>query len=169
MNRPIRRYEQIELVIAANSTATKINFPDLPQLRSDVTKDIVIRGIQTFSVLSVPVDYNGVAVATYANLQAASLTLYVNGEESIFRIPLIKLLSQYGDNSAAAYQWTADGPMPFENIMVDWTKSYISAPAAFGNGAAFAFLFGIEYKRLAPGTMLQLQPDTRFDNPRQMM
>jgi hypothetical protein len=149
--RSIRRFEMVELVIPAASTATRFNFPDIPQLRSDVTKDICIRAIEAYSADSIPTDFNGNPVATLAQVQLASLTLYVEGEESLFRIPLVKLLNVYG-LTVAPLLWT-DEINQFDNIMVDWTKSYISTPTAFGNAAQFAFVLGTTYKRYDPGTM----------------
>lgn len=145
--RPVKRYEQIELVIPAGATQTRFNFPDIPQLRSDVTKAILIRALETFSVESIPVDFNGNAVATFASIQKASLTLYVDGVESIFRIPLVKLLNTYGDGTAIL--WTNELNQ-FENLEVDWTKSYISSPIPFAIGTQFAFVIGVSYKRVNP-------------------
>lgn len=159
--RPIKRFEMVELVIQANSTATKFNFPDIPQLRSDVTKDIVIRAIETYSVDSVTNDFNGNPPTTMANLLKSSLTLFVGGEESIFRIPLVKLLNVF--NSGATIFYTQELNQ-FENLQVDWTKSYVSTPTGYANGAAFSFVFGIAYQRLKPGTMLALnQARGNFD------
>lgn len=149
--RPCKRFEMIELVIPAGSAATRFNFPDIPQLRSDVTKDIWIRGINTYSVDSITLDFNGNAVAPFASLQTASLTLYVQGSESVFRIPLVMLLNTFLI-SANPVAWTEELNQ-FDNLEVDWTKSYVSTPVAFGNAAAMAFVFGIEYYQLRPGTM----------------
>lgn len=152
--RPITRYEQIELLIPTGSTATKFNFPDMPQLRSDVTKDVIIRGIEAFTIEAMPLDFNNNALPPLAELKKASLTLYINGEESIFRLPVIKLVNTYSDNSAAPANWYAEINQ-FSNIQVDWTKSYISTPVAFAS-TPWAFCFGITYMRLAPGTMQQI-------------
>jgi len=152
--RPQKRYEMIELVIPAASTASRFNFPDIPQLRSDVTKDIVVRAIETYDVAAIPVDFNTNPVATAAVCAKAALTLYVEGEESIFRIPLIKLKNVY--NSVATNFFTSELNQ-FENLQVDWTKSYISTPTPFAIDTQFAFIFGIVYQRLKPGTMQKLR------------
>ena len=149
--RPAKRFEMIELVIPAASAATRFNFPDIPQLRSDVTKDIWVRAIDTYSNDSVTFDFNGNPVAPFASIQLASLTLYVQGSESIFRIPLVKLMNTFLI-SANPVAWTAELNQ-FDNLEIDWTKSYISTPVAFGNAAQMAFVFGVEYYQLKPGTM----------------
>jgi hypothetical protein len=51
-------------------------------------------------------------------------------------------------------------PDEFDNLMIDWTKSYITADVPFnlaGANTQFAFLFGIAYKRFAPGTMARIK------------
>lgn len=153
----ITRYEAVELIIPANAGATKFNFLDIPQLRSDVTKDIIIQGIKAFSIVEKPLDFNGNAVASMAQLQNAELTLYVDGEESIFRIPMTELLNS--QNFANTF-FSQIIPDEFDNLMIDWTKSYITADVPFntaGANALFAFLFGISYKKLKAGTMAAIK------------
>lgn len=145
----------VELVIPAAAGNTRFNFLDIPQLRSDVEKDIVVTSIETYPVEAIPVDFNGNPVAPIASLQKGSLTLYVDQEESIFRIPLLKLLSL--QNFANTWFGMAGNLTDFNNIQVDWTKSYVSTPTAFGNGAQMAFVFGVTYMRLAPGTMASIR------------
>jgi hypothetical protein len=153
----ITRYEAIELLIPANAGQTRFNFLDIPQLRSDVTKDIIVQGIKSFSAAEKTTDFNGNAVATMAQCQNAELTLYVDGEESIFRVPITELLN--GQNFTNTF-FSQIIPDEFDNLMIDWTKSYITADVPFnaaGANTAFAFLFGISYKRYAPGTMARIK------------
>jgi hypothetical protein len=153
----ITRYEAIEILIPANAGQTRFNFLDIPQLRSDVTKDIIVQGIKTFSAAEKTTDFNGNAIATMAQCQNAELTLYVDGEESLFRIPLTELMNSQNFTNTFFSQIIPD---EFDNLMVDWTKSYITADVPFNTGApntAFAFLFGISYKRYAPGTMARIK------------
>jgi hypothetical protein len=156
--RSIRRFEMVEMIIPALSTATRFNFPDIPQLRSDVTKDIVVRAIEVYSVEAVPLSFNNNAVTTLANLLKSSLTLYIEGEESVFRIPMVKLLNINSNNAAAPVLWL-DEINQFDNLQIDWTKSYITTPTTYGNAAVFAFVLGVTYKRYAPGTMKRLKDD----------
>jgi hypothetical protein len=153
----IDRYESIELAIPANAGQSRFNFLDIPQLRSDVTKDIVVQAIKTFSAAEKPIDFNGNAVATVAQLQNAELTLYVDGEESIFRIPLTELVN--GQNFTNTF-FSQQIPDEFNNLIIDWTKSYITADVPFNTDApntAFVFLFGIAYRRYKAGTMAAIK------------
>lgn len=150
----ITRYEAVELVIVAGAAQTRFNFLDIPQLRSDVSKDIIVQGIKAFCKEERPVDFNGNVVASMAQCQNAELTLYVDGEESIFRIPITELINS--QNFAATY-FSQIIPDEFDNLMIDWTKSYITADAPFASETQFAFLFGVAYKRYAPGTMARIK------------
>jgi hypothetical protein len=150
----ITRYEAVELIVPAGFGGTRINFLDIPQLRSDVTKDIIVQGIKTFSAAEKPVDFNGNTVASMAQLQNAELTLYVDGEESIFRVPLTELIN--GQNFTNTF-FSQQFPDEFDNLMIDWTKSYITADQPFDSETQFVFLFGISYKRFAPGTMAKIK------------
>jgi hypothetical protein len=150
MQKPLSRLETIELVIPALAPGTKFNFLDIPQLRSDVTKDIIISQIEAWVNPGIVTDFNGNPLPSLAQLQLASLTLYVEGEESFFRIPVIKLVAQ---NNNAVTWFNSYDPVLFNNIRVDWTKSYITTPTAFGNAAQMAFIFSVGYQRLKPGTI----------------
>ena len=150
--RPIKRFEDVELIIPANNTAQKINFPDIPQLRSDVEKDVIVRAIRVYTAEAIPNSFNNNPLLTTALMGKVFLTLYVSGEESIFRIPLLDMVVQNGNNGATQLFWV-DDEKQFENIQVDWTKSYISFSSALGNGAIIVAMFGITYQYLAPGTM----------------
>jgi hypothetical protein len=152
--RPQKRIETIELIIPAGSTATKFNFGDIPQLRSDVTKDIIIRSIETYDVVAMPTDFNGNPVIAEADLLNCFLTLYIEGEESIFRLPLIKLFNIFSNSGTA--QWTEELNQ-FENLQIDWTKSYISLAVPFVDEGQFAIILSVSYQRLKPGTMNQLK------------
>jgi hypothetical protein len=153
----ITRYEAVELIIPANAGQTKFNFPDIPQLRSDVTKDIIVQGIKTFSIVERPLDFNGVPVASMAQLQNAMLTLYIDGEQSINNIPLTELMNS--QNFANTF-YSQIIPNEYDNLMIDWTKSFVSCATPFnaaGANTQFAFLFGMSYRRLAAGTMAAIK------------
>jgi hypothetical protein len=149
----VDRYELIEQQIPANSTATRFNFNDQPQLRTDQTQDVIIQGLEAFTITDIPLSPNNVALPTAAELKTTYLVLYVNGEESIFRVPLVKLHTV--NNFADAFNNAEYCDPRFENLLVDWTKSYLFTPAAYGAGVftTFSFLIGVSYKKLPPGTI----------------
>ena len=153
--RAIKRYENVSLIIPANNTALRLPFPDIPQLRSDVTQDVIIRALETYTGDSVPNDYNNNPIATFAQLQKMFLTLYVQQEESTFRVPMVKLLNVAAP-AQAAYFYTNELNQ-FENLMIDWTKSYITLASSLANVAIVVVSLGVMYQRLPGGTMAALQ------------
>jgi hypothetical protein len=135
----IKRYEQIELQIPTGAP-TKVMFPDLPNLRNQSDQAILIKYLEIFTATVVPTTPNGAANAPIAELKKAVVVLYVNGEESIYRIPLLKL-NRLND-FANPYQ---DKHEDFEDLKnVDWAKSYILFASAPAN-TPYSILFGVSY------------------------
>jgi hypothetical protein len=153
------RFDLLEINIPANSTANKFPIPDQPQLRSDADQCTIIQAIETYCIFDVPLSPNAVALPTDVQLQQTYLTLYILGEESIYRIPLINL------RNVASVVNTGGAPIPFKfemqkfkNKEVDWTKSYFSTPVNYGAVfATFSFLLGVHYMWLPPGTMANIR------------
>lgn len=159
MQQAYRRFEDVEFIIPANNTALKIQFPDIPQLRSDTTKEILIKSIQVYAAGECPNSFNQNPLLTEVDLSKCFLTLYIDGEESIFRIPLLKLRNTYvgvGSAQAANSFWT-DDLNNFDFLSVDWTKSYITLSAVLATNALSCILFGIGYLRVMPGTIAKIQ------------
>lgn len=150
--RPVKRYELIELIVPAGNTALRIPFLDIPQLRSDVTQDIVVRGLETFTADSMAADFNAVPVVSSAQLQKCFLTLYIEQEQSYNFVPLIKLLNIATNQNLAGYFFNFE-KLQSEDIMVDWTKSFITLSSSLGNVANVAIMLGVEYKRYDPGVV----------------
>jgi hypothetical protein len=155
------RYELLEIPVLAGTAAalnnlTKFNVPDQPQLRTDQDADIIIQAIETFDILGISLSPNNNPVASTAVLLQTYLTLYVQGEESIYRVPLNQIKRINSEGAAVPYQRDLQA---FRNIQVDWTKSYFSTPAPYTAGifAAFSFLLVIHYMKLPPGTMSKIQ------------
>ena len=147
-----KRYELVELVIPANSTGTRFPYPDIPQLRDDTTQDIVIMGLETFSVDAMPLSPNGNPVATMADLQNSFLILYIDGEESMRQIPLVRMQPIWESLNTGLLQGVLK-ELDVENLRVDWNKSYIQAAAPYAAGAnpQFSIMLGVWYKKLRSG------------------
>jgi hypothetical protein len=155
MARAFKRYELIELVIPAGSTGTRFPYPDIPQLRDDTTQDIIIRGLETFTIENMPLSANGNVVATTAQLLNCFLVLYVENEESVHLVPLIKLQNIFQALATGTSQQTFE-IVQVEDLKVDWNKSYIQMAVPPGNDANFSIMVGVEYKKLPPGTWAAL-------------
>lgn len=151
---PIWRYENVTFVIPQVFTGVQIKFPDIPLLRSDVEKDVIIRSIEVFPAEVAPISYEQVPVITTAQCQSLYLNLYVSGENSINQIPLLKLMNQY--HSAATTTPTAWTPEinTFNDLQVDWVKSFIQFAAPLTLSSDSVIQLGISYRYLKAGTMM---------------
>jgi hypothetical protein len=153
----LKRYELVELVIPAGSSGTRFPYPDIPQLRDDTTQDIIICGLETFSVDAMPLSPNGNAVATMLQLQNSFLTLYIDGEESIRQLFLPRLNPMWQTlNTGTTFH--ALERIRTKYIQVDWNKSYIQAATPYGAPLAtqFSIMLGVWYKKLLPGSWDQM-------------
>lgn len=162
--RPTKRSESVELVIPALATNNRINFPDIPQLRADVEKEIWVRSLRVYCAEDMPVDFNGVPLLTFAQLQQGTLTLYVEGEESIFRKPLIDLHNVQGSTNGSTFE-----VREFDNLLIDWTKSYLLFPVALANAVQQAFIMDVAYVRMRPGTMAKMRQLAQCDQKTDIM
>jgi hypothetical protein len=151
----LKRFEFVELVIPAASTGTRFPYPDIPQLRDDTTQDIIICGLETYSVDALPLAPSGNPVATFAQLQNSFLTLYIEGEESVRQVPYIRM-NAMRQASATGTTFNVVERLPMEYLKVDWNKTYVQAAAPFGTtgapNAQFSIMLGVWYKKLPPGS-----------------
>jgi hypothetical protein len=152
--KPIVRFEAVELFVSANNPALRFNFPDMPQLNSDSTYDIAVRGIKLYPVEEHPTTFNGNPTAAMAQLQKSDLTLVSGNDEIVFRMPLTELVNS--QNFDAAY-YSQIFPEEFGDLKLDWTKSYITVNQPLGSNAAFSFLLGVSYVRLPAGTLAKME------------
>lgn len=154
------RFEEIEFIFPANNTSFKVPFQDIPQLKTDTsTQEILITSIQVAVAPEVPNSFNQNPVIPETDLGKCFLTLYVDGEESIFRMPLYKLRNTFvalGTAQAGNSYWTKD-LNNFNFLSVDWTKSYITLSAALTSNALQSVLFGIGYLKCPIGTIAALK------------
>src|SRR5271170_8042417 len=142
-----KRFELIELIIPVGTTGNTFPIPDIPQLRDDTTQDIIIVGIETFAADTVPLSPAVNAVATMAQLENMFLTLYIDDEESIFRLPVPRIQPIWQSNTAGGLQG-GQQTLSLECLKVTWNKSYLTFGAAFAGGALpISVLLGVWYKK----------------------
>lgn len=150
----LKRFEMVELVIPAASTGTRFPYPDIPQLRDDTTQDIIICALETYPFEALPLTVNGNANATFAQLQNTFLTLYIDAEESVRQVPLIRL-NPFRQAAAAGTTFNVIDKLATEYLKVDWNKTYLQAATPYGTAMApnaqFSVLLGVWYKKLPPG------------------
>lgn len=155
-----RNASQLVEVNVITAGVTRVQIPDIQQLRSQGDQLIVIKGIRLITnqvLTNAPISGN--VVATLAELQKISLTLYSDGWERGQLIPLLVLNDMFAEGSGIPYR---EFPTKFSNWKnVDWSKSYLQ----YSNGTVSAAVpytvcFDIEYLKytvvngnleLAPG------------------
>jgi hypothetical protein len=153
--RPFMYQEGVELIVPANPAGVGlVNFPDIPELRSDTEKDIIIRSMEVFPSEAVPFTFSGNISASTAQIANAFLTLYIGGVNKVYRIPLIKMVNLHvgGTDPGSVFFWVNEISQ-MENYKVDWTKSYLSFPVPIIAATQFSYLFSISYDKLPPGTI----------------
>lgn len=135
---PLYNFINIQLTVTSNTG--KFYFPDYPQLR-----DAKIQAISYYAIVSgMTKDINNVNLLNTNDLTRAYITLYSGNKEAVQNLPLYKLInvttSQAGNN---------DGLFQFDNLVVDFSKSFVS----FGSGYTptttlpYSFEFGVYYTK----------------------
>jgi len=141
----ITKYEFIECVIAANSTATRFYFNDQPSLRFVSLNQLEVYNINTVtsSILSGNGNISNTVMAT------GFLVLYYDDRESVNRIPL-NLLNPVSSNVSPATLGAQSAPSvfgvkTFNGQQVQWSKSYIQFTATASTGSNTSVLVGVYY------------------------
>jgi len=125
----IKRYELIEVIIPASSTGA-VQFPDVPNLRNQTDQKITVIDMEFFPDYVYANSFVNTAVpgTPIGEIPKAAIVLYVNGEESIRRIPLGKV--NYSNNPGVGAPFSVER-VAFDDLQnVDWPKSYIQFNAA---------------------------------------
>jgi hypothetical protein len=126
----------ISVPFAAGSNATRIPFPDQPQLR-----DVLLQGLEFTPIAK---DYYGKTTlntnATYLN--AGYVTLYFDGKTGIQTMPLQELVSIMPSGVLVA---NVNGLVSFAGQRIVWPKCFITLPAPTPPGADSVFMFGVYY------------------------
>jgi hypothetical protein len=160
-----KRFELIELIIPVGTTGDTFAIPDIPQLRDDKTQDIIIVGIETYAADTVPLSPAGNAVATMAELENMFLTLYIEQEESIFRLPLPRIQPIWEANTAGALQG-GQQTLSLECLKVTWNKSYLTfGEAITPEDLPISVLLGVWYKKLMPNNWAAMRAAAGYTDP----
>lgn len=140
-NIEVKRYDMISVAFPAGSNATKLTFPDQPQLRG-----AKVHGIElVFSTI----DINNNVNANYATATTISnlfTTLYFNGREGIQNLPLGEIATiKLNANNPTALQTNNNGILALNGQVITWTKSYLTLAQPAPPVAASVFVIGVYY------------------------
>jgi hypothetical protein len=156
----ITRYDKVEINIPNGYTGNYINVPDQPQLRSDQTQDVAIQAIETFTQFDQALSDKGAVMPTVAQLIATMLILYIEGEQSVFNVPLTQLHRCVAVDGTGAIVPHVRDLQVFDNVEVSWDKCQLFNPANLGwntgGAGTFSFMLGVHYIKLPPGTMAKV-------------
>lgn len=137
----------IEIPVPAQ-VVSKVALPIIQQLNNDTTQKIIIKGLRLipdFLLTAAPT--NGGINAPLTELQKISLTLYSQGWEKGYLIPILSLNDSFCEGSGVPFRMHTTKMADWTNV--DWNKSYLQ----YGNGTpssgnAYNIILEVEYVRL---------------------
>lgn len=140
-NIEVRRYDMISVPFPAGSNATKLTFPDQPQLRG-----AKVHGIElVFSTIDINNNLNA-NYSTATTISNLFTTLYFNGREGIQNLPLGEIATiKLNANNATALQANNNGILALNGQVITWTKSYLTLAQPAPPVAASVFVIGVYY------------------------
>lgn len=137
-NNKINRFELVSNVIPAGSTQSDYYFPDLPNLRHVKTWKI-----SAYNFGQITADANNIPVITLQDMQKAWLILYITDKYNI-KMPMYNFCT-IGDYNTTITN--SNGTIPLDNVVIDWSKSYVRFPIGHTNTAQFSVLIGVFYNK----------------------
>jgi hypothetical protein len=141
-NIEVKRYDMISVPFPAGSGATKLTFPDQPQLRG-----AKVHGIElVFSTIDINNVVNNNYLGIGGGIENLYLTLYFNGQEGIKNIPLGEIAHvQTNFNNAVTLQANNNGILALKGQVITWTKSYLTLAQAAPPVNNGVFVIGVYY------------------------
>jgi len=130
----LKRYEAIEIPVPSATTLTRFYFPDQPNLRNAMIQAVQVYTYNTLSATPL----SGSNMVSAADMKKSFLTLYSGDLQLIYNIPLLAFNNESNGTDPFVFETPA-----INNMVISWTKSYVSLPTAQTGGVAYAF--GIYY------------------------
>lgn len=138
----IVRHEWVEIVVPANSTLTRFNFPDLPNLRN-----VHLMNLKVYTVDQVAVSINNqLPIVSHTNVLHKMYVTLVNygGKEFLHQAPAIQFNNLSADLNTST-NWFNTDIMSFTMQKVNYPKSYIQLTSPVGNTVDQTFVFSVYY------------------------
>jgi len=151
----------VEIVIPNGYTQNYIGFPqNLDQLRTQANYDIALQAIEMFTVFDQALSQSGNVMPTVAQMVSTTMILYIDGEESVFQIPMTQLHRCVAVDTNGDIVPHVRDLQKFDNLVVSWEKCKLFNPASngwnTGGSGTFSFELGVHYLRLPPGTLAKI-------------
>lgn len=138
----IIRHEWVEIVVPANSTLTRFQFPDLPNLRN-----VLLMGIKVYdtNMLNASIN-NQLPLLSHTNVLQKSYITLVNygGKEFLKQAPSL-MFNTISFNLNASTNLYETYAKEFAGQRVNWPKSYVQLTSAAGNVVDQTFVFSVFY------------------------
>jgi hypothetical protein len=138
----IVRHEWVEIIVPANSTLTRFNFPDLPNLRN-----VHLMNLKVYTVDQVAVSINNqLPVVSHTNVLHKMYVTLVNygGKEFLHQAPAIQF-NTLSANLNTSTNWFNNDTLDFTMQKVNYPKSYIQLTSPVGNTVDQTFVFSVFY------------------------
>jgi len=132
----------VSITIPANSTLTRYNIPDLPNLRN-----VHILGLQVYTIDSVAKDIiSQNPVCGHTQVLHNSFITLVNygGKEFLKQAPAI-LFNTSSANLNVSTNWYESNPLGFVGQKANYPKSFIEFTTAPAIGVDTAYIFSVFY------------------------
>jgi hypothetical protein len=138
----IIRHEWVEIVVPANSTLTRFNFPDLPNLRN-----VLLLGVKAYTINMLPISINNQLqmVSHTALLEKTYITLVNYGGKEFLKQAPAQMFNTTSFNLNASTNFLETYPKDFVGQRVNWPKSYVQTTGAIGLGVDTTFAFSVFY------------------------
>ena len=141
-NIEVKRYDMISIPFPAGSAATKLTFPDQPQLRS-----AKVHGIElVYSGVDINNNVNNNYTGVGGGISNLFCTLYFAGQEGIQNLPLGEISHiQTNPNNPTQFQTNNNGILGLNGQVITWTKSYLTLAQSAAPAANGVFVIGVYY------------------------
>lgn len=137
----------VEVLVEANGQQ-RVKFPTVEQLQSDPTQIIIIKAVRliTVNVLTRGM-LNDAPTAPNTELQKMAVTIYCDGWEKGFQIPVLTLNDMHLQAGTAPHRFSQTN---FDNWKgVAWEKTRLEfAAGTVSAGAPYVVLFDVQYVKL---------------------
>ena len=145
MAKKIIRHEMVSINIPANSTLSRFNIPDLPNLRN-----VHLFGVQVYNSTEIPKDIisnNPVCTEIVVNQNSFITLVNYGGKEFLKQAPsvMFETILKQKTGSSDVWQTTEYDHKSFVGQKVNYPKSYVEFSTPPATGVDTAFIFSVYY------------------------
>jgi hypothetical protein len=135
---PYWNTEYVVVTIPAGQTPSRINFPDVQNIRN-----VHLSKLITYTDQEIPVSIGGIPTVAFSVIVRAFLTLQLyNGVEKIHQLPMIEILNGLANGIPTVFENS------FVGQKVNWPKSYIELEGIVVDPANDRnFVFCVQYAK----------------------